>query len=409
MQYQVPKAVKKAVLKDLKAGELTRTAIADKHGVSRGTVYQLGKKLDKPAKADQSPSEAMEAENELLREEVRRARRQIKTSRKDSAIFNSIAGLIPERVVPHNAPKYEFSPPKKGAIQETLVLHLSDGHHDSIVNPEEVAGLENYNFEVSCRRAENFVDTALEWTLTSLAPNFHFTRLVILAYGDHTSGQIHDAERRSHFQNQFKNTLAIGQLHSMMFRDLSAHFEQVDVLYLPGNHGRTTTKKDHHGAHENWDYLVGKIAEQHCLGLENISFAIPNSFSANIEIEGHGFSVSHGDDIRGSMGIPFYGAQRRQKALQALSPLMKDTPRVRYAVMGHHHTQSSLQDFDGELLMNGAWLGTDAYAFNSFSGYREPCQLMHGVHKDQGVSWRLPIRLRSEDDVNGPKRYKVSL
>ena len=29
-------------------------------------------------------------------------------------------------------------------------MHLSDGHHDQVVRPEEVGGLEDYSFPVSC-------------------------------------------------------------------------------------------------------------------------------------------------------------------------------------------------------------------------------------------------------------------
>jgi len=38
-------------------------------------------------------------------------------------------------------------------------MHLSDGHHDQVVRPEEVGGLEDYNFPISCARAERYVDT----------------------------------------------------------------------------------------------------------------------------------------------------------------------------------------------------------------------------------------------------------
>ena len=74
------------------------------------------------------------------------------------------------------------------------------------------------------------------------------------------------------------NCLAIGQLHALMYRDLAAHFEQVNVLYLAGNHGRRTPKKDYLGAHDNWDYLCGEIARLHCRDLANINFTIPDAW-----------------------------------------------------------------------------------------------------------------------------------
>ena len=65
-----------------------------------------------------------------------------------------------------------------------------------------------------------------------------------------------------------------------MYRDLAAHFEQVHVLYLAGNHGRRTPKKDYLGACDNWDYLVAEVARLHCRALANVTFTIPDAWSA---------------------------------------------------------------------------------------------------------------------------------
>ncbi len=405
MKTTVSKKTKEKIRKMLAEGKVTRTEIAKQLGVSRGTVYEVGLSMDLEEKSE---VECLQSEIELLRDELRTAKRGVKTTLKNQGIINSVVSMLPDRIEPLNPlPPVKKERPKGEMIEETLVLHLSDGHHDSVVTPEEVGGLETYNFDVSCRRAENYVDTVLEWTQEHLAGKFRFPRCVVLAYGDHTSGQIHEADKRSHFHNQFRNCLSIGELHSLMFRDLAPHFETINIVYVSGNHGRVTPKKDHHGAQENWDFLVAKVAEQLCRGLPNVSFTIPNAFSVNLDIEGHGFNISHGDDVKGQAGVPYYGVARRQKNLQALSPLMSG-PRVRYACMGHFHSSTSIADFDGEILMNGAWIGTDQYSFNSFSGYREPVQLMHGVHRKHGVSWRMPVKLRSVDDVKGPQRYKVA-
>ena len=175
-------------------------------------------------------------------------------------------------------------------------MHMSDGHHDQVVRPEEVGGLEDYNFPVSCCRGEQYVNTVVEWTQDTLAPKFYFPVLWVLAYGDYTSGEIHRACERSYYRNQFKNCLAIGQLHALMYRDPAAYFEQVNVLYLAGNHGRRSQKKDFLGP-VTWVYLVGEVARLHCRDMGNVNFTIPDAWSANLNINGVGFNVSHGDDI----------------------------------------------------------------------------------------------------------------
>jgi len=351
----------------------------------------------------------LEADNLHLREERDHARKSLRMSNKEHGVFKAIVKEMDARIHPFKAlPPARPTRVTKDTIDEHVVLHLSDGHHDQIVTPEESGGLEDYNFPISCRRAEVLVDTLLDWTQKTLSPRFKFRVCTVFAYGDHTSGEIHGAVQRSYFRNQFKNCFAIGQLHGLMYRDLAASFDQVNVVYLAGNHGRRSVKKDYHGAHDNWDYLVGETARMHCRDMPNINFLIPNAFSVNVDVNGVGFNLSHGDDVQGSSGIPFYGMVRRQKGLIALNSI-NGKQRIRYFCMGHHHVQGALADIDGELVLNGAWVGTDSYAFNRFSGYREPSQLIHGVNPKHGITWRMNVHLRTQDEKKGPRRYKVEV
>jgi hypothetical protein len=348
----------------------------------------------------------LEAEIVHLTDERNRERQKVKAGAKIAGLFKAITAEMDQRIKPLEPLPQAVEFRRKAEIVEHVVMHLSDGHHDQVVRPEEVGGLESYSFPVSCCRAERYVDTVVEWCHDTLAPRFAFPVLWVLAYGDYTSGEIHRACERSYYRNQFKNCLAIGQLHALMYRDLAAHFEQVNVLYLAGNHGRRTPKKDYLGAHDNWDYLCGEVARLHCRDLGNVHFTIPDAWSANVNINGVGFNVSHGDDVRSNLGIPWYGMVRRQKGLIALGAAA-GAQRCRYFVVGHHHAASTLSDVDGELLVNGSWVGTDPFAYNALSGYREPAQWIHGVNAKHGITWRMNVKLRHENEKDGPKRYRI--
>jgi hypothetical protein len=411
-------------------GDKTQDQIAEKFDVTRGTVSAIQRELihvdvkwpkerkKKKAHGQRKPVPqhdptdervlALEADVAHLTEERNLARRQAKAGAKYQGLFQACVEVVGEAIVPFEPIPMVKRPTNQGKIvEEDLVFHLSDGHHDQVITKEETGGLEEYNFPVSCARAEYLIDTIIEYTQGHLA-NHRFKNLWVLANGDHTGGEIHKHEQRSYFKNQFKNSLAIGQLHARMFRDLAPFFENVNIVYTPGNHGRRTMKKDYYGAHENWDYLVAQVARMSCSDMDNVHFTIPNAFSVNLDINGIGFNVSHGDDIRGQMGIPFYGMVRRQSKLMGLTNVMGGT-RIRYFCMGHHHVSASLADLDGEIIVNGAWPGTDQFAFNAFAGYREPTQLIHGVHPKHGVTWRLPIKLKHEGESRGPERYCIEL
>jgi len=425
-----------AKVREIKAllaeNKLTQPQIAKKYKISRSLVSNIAtgrayKKVEGPeappkfAKGqhkrvpefDPTSDRILELEAEVthLREERNHARRQLKAAAQTRGLFKAMTTemervIKPFRSLPHV--RSPFSHPKKASVVEHLVLHISDGHHDQIVTPEECGGLERYDFPVSVCRGEHLIDTTLKWTQETLAPQFYFPELTILAYGDHTSGEIHGHVNRSYFKNQFKNSMAIGQLHALMYRDLAPYFEVVNVVYVPGNHGRRSVKKDYHGAQDNWDYLVAKTAELYCADLDNVFFTIPDAFSINLEISGIGFCIFHGDDIRSNFGIPWYGLERRQRRVMALNRVQGGPP-IRYYCCGHFHSPGNVSEVDGELLMNGPWVATDAYAYNSLSAYSEPTQLLHGVNSKYGITWRLPIKLRCDHERSGPKRYKIDL
>lgn len=414
--------------KDIARGDKSLTELAKEIGVSRSLVSDIANDRawkhvpwpeDKPRTKqggqrkklnyDPTNERILDLESEVvhLKDECNHYKRAAKAASKTQGLYQAAVEVIEEHIKPFKQLPPQRHLKKSPTIEEDLVLHLSDGHHDQITTLEETGGLEQYDFPISCARAEKLVDTLIEHSQEHL-PNYNFKNLWILANGDNTSGEIHGHEKRSYFRNQIKNNLAIGQLHALMIRDLAPYFESVNCVYVPGNHGRKTIKKDHYGAHHNHDFMIAKIAELWCRDLDNVGFLIPNAFSVNIDIRGHGFHMCHGDDVKGSLGIPFYGMVRKQTKLMALNNITGGT-RIRYLCMGHHHVQASMADLDGELLVNGAWLGNDPFSFNSFSGYRAPCQLMHGVHDNHGVTWRLPIGLKHEGERDGPKRYFVEI
>jgi len=431
----MPKLIE-AQVREIKAllaeDRLTQPEIAKKFKISRSLVSNIAtgrahKSVEGPnapfktqkgqrkklPEFDPTNERILELEGEVahLRDERNHARRQLQAAAKTHGLFKALTSEMERIVKPfHSLPKARpaYRQPKKASVVEHLVLHLSDGHHDQIVTPEECGGLECYDFPISVCRGEHLIDTTLKWTQETLAPQFYFPELTILAYGDHTSGEIHGHVNRSYFKNQFKNCLAIGQFHALMFRDLAPYFDVMNVVYVPGNHGRRSQKKDYQGAQDNWDYLIGKTAELYCADLENVHFTIPDAFSINLDINGIGFCIFHGDDIRSNLGIPWYGLERRQRRIMALNRVQGGPP-IRYYCCGHFHRPGSTSEVDGELLMNGPWVATDAFAYNALSAYSEPTQLLHGVNKKYGITWRLPIKLRCDHERHGPKRYKIDL
>jgi len=396
--------------------QLTQKEIGAKFGVSRSVISDIAcgrvHKDVKPAmEASEEEAEIFKLQSEVahLREERNLANRRLKQAAKTQGLFQAIAEEMEAKVTPMSAlpkarPVFE---PTHDTKSEHLVMHLSDGHFDQVVTKDDTGGLETYDFPIAMARAERLVDATLKWTQETLAPQFKFPSLTILSYGDHTSGEIHGAAQRSYFRNMFKNCHAIGQLQALMIRDLAPHFEQVNVVCVPGNHGRRSQKKDYNGPHDNWDYLVALTAKLYCKDLANTNFCIPNSFSCNVDIDGVGFQIFHGDDVKSQLGIPWYGLEKRRHRMMALENVRQGIP-VRYYCCGHFHRPGSTTEVNGEMLINGAWPASDAYSYNAFGGFTEPSQLIHGVNKKYGITWRLPVKIRCDYEGRGPRRYKLA-
>ena len=240
-------------VKELLNQKETQQNIATKLGVSRslisdiatGRVHKKVPPLLIGKVAQDVPT--LEAEVLHLRTERSTLEKQLKQATRQFGLYQSVAADLEDIITPLAPVPFQLTPVGDDQIVEHLVMNLSDGHHDQRVDPEECSGLERYTFPISMRRGEVYVDSVIKWTQQTLAPNFRFPSLTVFAIGDHTSGEIHDNMQRSYFRNMFKNCFAIGQLHALMYYDLAPYFESINVVYLPGNHGRRSEKKDYHG------------------------------------------------------------------------------------------------------------------------------------------------------------------
>lgn len=317
---------------------------------------------------------------------------------------------------------------KKGkeVIEESAVLILSDLHGDQEIPAHRVNGLENYNFNVFCRRMERLVDVTIDHCKVNMANNYNFSTLYVLLLGDLTSGEIHGSAQHSRYKNSLKNSVAIGEVIGMALKDLSDNFEKVIVLGLVGNHGRRNSgghggygadKKCHRSPHDSFDYLCMSQAYtkvESIIESGKIEFVCPESYSALIEIEGHIVHASHGDDVRSFNGIPFYGLERYSRRLMSLTASLPDKKPPSYFFCGHFHTSSNLNIVNNtELVIGGAFTATDEYAL-SMGLMNQPKQTLMGFHPKYGKTWSMPIHLRPPvdnwmEEESKPGRYQVKI
>jgi predicted DNA-binding protein YlxM (UPF0122 family) len=381
---------------------VTVTAILD-HLDNKNEVKEL--------KVEQGDLTVRQLEKKLLEAHlsVRNLTKANKQAIHSELIFDELRTAVNQNCKPLGAlPKAHIVKETKtrDTVHEDLMMHVSDEHADQIVLPHRVNGLEEYNFNVALRRAEVYVEKVIRFTQYTMA-NYEFDTLYVPFYGDHSNGEIHKGIEVNHFKNIFASGIAVGQMHALMLRDLAPYFKKIIAIYVPGNHGRQANEKEYAFANRNVDYLIAEVARAYCRDIKNIDFVVPDAYSVNINIQGYVFNISHGDDIKSSMGIPWYGIERRTNRLTATH--VAKGACIHYKVLGHFHKASSIQDNVGETLINGSWKATDEYIYNSFGTVAEPTQWIHGINKDHGITWRLPVHLRTPGDNKGPTRYNIEM
>lgn len=274
---------------------------------------------------------------------------------------------------------------------ETLYLALSDWHAYEAVQPQRVMGLNRYDAEVFGRRVRRVVETVVNIKSRMERGDWRFPRLVVGVNGDMLSGTIHEVERHSDAPNIVAATFGCGRVLAEAVRDLSAHFEAVDVVCTSGNHGRLpdARKVQSKDPTRSWDTMVAYVAATALERHGNVKFHIPDSYHARIEIEGWQVYQTHGHGIKSQLGIPFYGLRRHANNITAISQ-QTDAP-IDYTIYGHFHCSSSMPNVVGETFINGSLIGGTEYGIDSYGSVDRPRQLLLAFHPEHGVTSRWPI------------------
>ena len=416
MELNDVKKVKELLIEN----KLTQQEIGDLFGVSRGLISNIARNKQyadieprlqavKIAGGQQkhlnleTQNVALVGQIENLRQERNLLKRQLRAASKRIAVVDGIVEDLTPVIKPLKPVAPYKTKDRKGLIEETMVLLYSDSHCDQVVDPSEVDNLEQYDFPIAARRHEVLVEELLKWK-NEIMTQYNFRKLVFFGLGDYTSGEIHGHAIKSYFGCQFTNNLAIAQLIAQMLRELAAHFEEIDVWSIIGNHGRITDKYefDKTAVPSNHDTLIMKIAEVYLKDVPNVKFNFPPGLSAIVEVEGYNFFLHHGHGKKGGSDV---WAQAKRRA-GSIVPLMRGE--VHYFASGHYHSSGEAPARGGaRMLANGAFLACDGYSYQAIEESSEPTQLLFGVHKNNGATWRFPIQVRRGDWDAPPQRYDI--
>ena len=322
-------------------------------------------------------------------------RSQIRQLNGDLSKIREVRGLVKEAAASVAAAVVAAEPIKKLDIQkskgqETMaaVLKLSDWHIGEVISAAETDGFGEFNWAIAQYRVQNMVNGFIKWVKvhrTALnIPNLH-----IFAEGDWVSGDIHYELKVT---NEFPlpvQTAHSGRLLGRVIELLAPHFDEVIVEEVAGdNHGRMQPKPQFkQRGDNNMGYLVYAIANAYVQKLGNVEVRQHQSIAQVVDVVGQKFLLSHGDTIRGWMGIPYYGMER-SRGREAVKRMQTDQG-FDYLSCGHWHVPAIIA---GNILVNGSLSGTSEFD-HGCGRHAEPSQVSFLVHPKHGyydwVPWKV--------------------
>jgi transposase len=336
------------------------------------------------------------------------------------------ADLIIEKIVKSVAKAPEYKPFKisksksKHSPQESFLL-LSDCHIGLSVIPEEVGGIGHYNVDIFKSRLENLVKTVCRITdlhrSTHQLDTLHIPILGDMVHGSNDAGQWGFLHTEQDIVDQV--FIALSSVGDALIT-LSQYYKNVKVYGVVGNHGRVG-KRGVEKNHVNWDYIVYKWLQAKLENQKNIDFTVPKSPFYVLETLDQKFLLTHGSNIRGWNGIPWYGLGKAEAKYRGLMDRSKNVEKMfeeaknrginisdpkamatfafnyndsfKYMLCGHFHQMGEVETASGgRIILNASFIGGDDYSINDLTCASTPAQKFFGANRHR-KTWSYDIEL----------------
>lgn len=362
---------------------------------------QALKELEKdPSPMDPTHPELRDLERKIQesRTENAQLRAKLKEADANKSVFEQAAAVIRQEVKPWTPQLLTLSKPQAGQFLVDGAVALTDEHADEIIRGAATWGLERYNFDVFRIRLMRYVKV-LGAYITQHLPRYNFERLWVMSLGDKIHGNLHlpGQQYRNHFANDLRASIAVAEAEADAIAQILQFVPHVVMVCVSGNHPRRTAKKDYGDPHDNHDFLCAALMEarlRNYIEEGRLEIFAPKSWSAYCEIRGRVHCLNHGDDVKGTWGIPWYGFSKKENRVQAL--VGRKDVRVDYFWYGHYHTDMSVTESGARGIHAAAWTLTSDFSINAIASGSEPSQPLEVLDEEHGRILEVPIYLRDE-------------
>lgn len=268
------------------------------------------------------------------------------------------------------------APPKdtRRTRSETALFHLTDWQGGK--------STPSYGLDVMDQRVDRFMQKALK--ITQIQRAHHPVRDAVLLFGGDLlegvsifPGQVWQVD-----STLFTQVFRVASKVEDVVRFALAHFENVHVVFEPGNHGRIGGKHDGIPHGDNFDRIIGEIARRSLAKEKRLTWESRDHWFQQVEVGNYRAMLLHGDEVRGFGGnTPSYALVRKGNAWASGAAKYE----FRDIYVGHYHQTMQLTLANGgQLYMTGSTESDNAYAAEFVAATSVPSQRLHFIDTDEG-------------------------
>ena len=249
-----------------------------------------------------------------------------------------------KRMLSDYAPKsLNYTTPPSYKSDTDMVLVVSDLHCGIEINHY----LNHFNSNILADRFVTCISKVIE------IQNRHQSENITVLISEVISGLIHENLRCENNENIIEQFLTVTQYLSDLLTEFSKHFNNVEVLVMPGNHSRVTPKKESSLKGENVDNLLVPYLSAVLQNISNIHFHKNNidESIAMFSVRNNTIYAVHGDK------------DTSNNVVQNLTMQYGICPKLIY--MGHRHKNSKKTVYNTKVISAGCWSGVDNYAIDN--------------------------------------------
>ena len=383
--------VKKAIIADIQKDQMTRTAIAKKHKVSRNTVYLIAKEIGELKSPSTAPADldtdikmrSYKAKIKANKQAYEQAARKIAELEQSLATWEQFRGM--KEIVP-DVINYKSRHKKHDAIP---ILVASDWHIDEVVEGDSIGHVNHYNPSVADERVNKLFAYTVK-LLEICKQDSDIDTLLIAALGDFMSAWLHDELVQTNSMTPMEVILRLLELWTggLDYILASGVVDKIIFVGACGNHGRITKRiqfKDRHK--KSYEWLLYNLLARHYAAKNDtrIQFKMPTGYFNWVEVFGKRIRFHHGDNIRYQGGVGGVHIPVRKAISQWNKTRWADLD-----VFGHWHGLEWSQSY----VINGSAIGYSAYAENLKADYQKAAQALFLMHSRCGKTAQFPIILQ---------------